>query len=251
MPKRLKLVLKTQISALLPLILKTAVFGLFFFLFNSEGGFFWTFVFLIVVFTLYFGGFFQWREFLFSFLIFVVYALNLSGFFSASIYLWLGTLSFSVLFGLLLGIKNLVFINRKRALNFFSGAMYFIAAISFFVSDKTSTGSFLFNYLLSFFAFYFIFKETFRFLKPEFSANKRNLISISMAFIAIEIMAVIIFLPLGFLNATALTILFVFILEDLIFYHIQGRLSRQIILKNTTILLIFTVIIFAISKWTP
>lgn len=236
---------------MLPLILKALAFGLSLFLFNYFGGFLGTVIFLAVSFGLYFKRFFQWRDFFFSFLFLVIYAFVLGNFLGEEIYLWVGILFFSALFGILLGIKNLVFINRKRALNLFSGAMYFIVALSFFIADKSSAVSFLFYTLLSLGAFYFIFKEAFKFLMPEFSSAKRNLVAISLGFIIIELMSIIMFLPLGFLNATALIILFIFVFEDLIMGHIQGRLTRQMILNNITALLIFTIIIFALSKWTP
>ena len=56
-------------------------------------------------------------------------------------------------------------------------------------------------------------------------------------------------LPIGFINSSALALLFALVLQDLAIYHFSGNLTRQVILRNITLVAILAVIIFASSNW--
>ena len=118
------------------------------------------------------------------------------------------------------------------------------------MADKSNALGFFLIFLGTFLAFKFLLQESLDFTAPEFPEKRKSLIEIGAAFLIMEIMSVIVMLPLGFLDSAALMILFIFILEDLIFHHTKGSLNRQIILNNIAILVIAIIFIFSTSRWT-
>lgn len=183
-----------------------------------------------------------------SFLIITFYSLAIMEYLSSgAATVWMAVL-FGVFFFLLLGIKEFVFVKKENAFNFLSGFLYFLISIVFFSVDKSTGFSFFFYFALTFFVYYKLFKELFDFSYPDFPKTKKTLIVAGSALIIMELASAISLLPLGFLNASALILLFIFILEDLIFYHIKGGLSRETILNNATILIVAAILIFATSK---
>lgn len=131
-----------------------------------------------------------------------------------------------------------------------SGALFFMISIAFFNADKNNGLKFLFYYLGAFLAFYLVMKESSDFLPVDFPEKKKSLLVWGTAFLIMEFAVMVSFLPIGFLNSSALIVLIAFILEDLIFYYIKGSLNRQVVLNNIAILVIALIFIFATSKWT-
>lgn len=168
--------------------------------------------------------------------------------FSGAAAVWAAVL-FGGFFFLLLGIKEFAFIKKENAFNFLSGFLYFLISIVFFSADKLIGFSFFFYFTLTFFVYYALFKELIDFSYPDFPKTKKALIVAGSALMIMELASAVSLLPLGFLNASALILLFIFILEDLILYHIKGGLSRETILNNVTILIVTAILIFATSKW--
>lgn len=133
--------------------------------------------------------------------------------------------------------------------NLLSGALFFMVAVAFFIADKSVGFNFLLYYIGAFLAFAFLFKEALDFLPDEFPKKKKSLFVWGTSFLIMEFAVMVSFLPIGFLNSSALIVLIAFILEDLIFYHIKGNLNRQVVLNNLTILIVALIFIFATSKW--
>lgn len=188
------------------------------------------------------------RNFLFSFLVLVFYPwaiIDFLGNFEATFAL---SVVSGVAFFFLLGVKDFVFIRREKIFNVLSGYFYFLSAAGFFIADKTGWGKLVF-YPLTFAVFWGLSEEFIKLSVPDLPKNKKNLIVAGLAFLIIELAAIVDLLPIGFLNASALILLFVFIMEDFLFYHLKGGLNRGIILNNITILIVAAIIIFATSKW--
>lgn len=238
-----------------PPALKALIFSFLFLEYSFQGGFFWTLVFIAAAAYLYFQPFFEAKKFVYSFGIIVFYSLVAGGFLSANSFgdlaVWAAAVVFGAAFFIILGVKNFSFLRRDIWLNVLTGFLYFLASAVFFIADKNSGYNFIFYFIVSFLAFFGILKEFVDFSYLEFPRSKKNLIVAGSAFLAIELATAAALLPIGFLNASALMLLFIFISEDFISHHLKGNLNRQMILNNVTILIVAMIFIFATSKWTP
>lgn len=115
----------------------------------------------------------------------------------------------------------------------------------FYASDKSQF--FIVKYLAAFFGIYFLFREALAFM--SLPVSRLNLLSFGLALSIFQFLWVISLLPIGFLNAGALTLVLILITKDMVFAHLSGNLNRTMILKNITLLIVFVLIIFAASKW--
>lgn len=232
-----------------PQALKSLVFALLLLWANADNGIFWPVVFTAVSAYFYFQPMFEWKKFFYIFLVIFFYSIGVIGYFSNSAALLGMALVFGAALFVLLGIKNFLFLERGSKLNILCSFLYFMIAAVFFVADKTSWPDFAFYFLISFAAFYSVFKEFIDFSYPDFPKTKKSLIIAGSAFLMMELVVAVSFLPIGFLNSSALILLFVFVLEEFIFYHLKGNLNRQAILNNVTILIVAIIFIFATSRW--
>ena len=231
---------------LLPLALKAALFSFLLFLANSH----WLFIllFILVVSYLYFRPSLNASQFLFCFLVLVgasLLAVNLLG-------NWLMAVSlfFGFLFFLLLGVKNLIFVNRQPLYYIFNSFLLLVIFIYFFWAENFRL--FFIRYLLLFFAVAFLFREFSTFFIPGLpNSPKKRLIIYGTAFLVLQLVWAITLLPLSFLNAASLALLIALILQDFISHHFSGTMSRKIVLRNATVFLILSLVIFGASKWTP
>ncbi len=233
-----------------PQVLKAVIFAALLLMANANGGFFWPFVFIAAAAYMYFQPLFEWKKFIYSFLILLFYSWGSISFFSNGLAATAAAIVFSLAFFVLLGVKNFSFLKRDNKLNVLCGFIYFLISAVFFAADKTGGFGFIFYFMISFAAFYGALKEFLDFFHPDFPKTRKSLIIAGSAFLIMELASAISFLPLGFLNASALVLLFVFILEDFISYHLKGTMNRQAILNNVTILIVAMIFIFAASKWT-
>lgn len=244
---------------LMPSIVKSALFATALAFAVLWGGFFWGAVFFGLALYWYFRSSFEWDTFFYSFLILTLYAYLGTSF----LYYATGTDSasgvapvalaaglFGVLFFLLLGIKEFLFLRRQAIFNFLSGALYFLVAGTFFVANKDFGGSFILYALLSSAACYLLMKESIEFFMEDAPKRKKDVLTIGSTLLVFEFLAIVGMLPIGFLNSAALIVLVVFVFEDLIYHHLKGDLDRQIVMNNVTILIVCLLFIFATSKLT-
>jgi len=250
---------RLRLPALMPSVGKALLFSTVLSIAIIEGGFFWGLVFFGVAFYWYFRSMFEWNTFLYSFFVLTLYAYLSTSFLdhatdlgglSGNTPVVIASLVFGVLFFLLLGIKEYVFLWRQAIFNFISGSLYFFISITFFIADKDSAWAFFSYFLLSFFALYLLIKESIDFFMEDAPKRKKELLIVGSTLLVIEFLSVVSILPIGFLNAAALIVLIVFILEDLVYHHLKGDLDRPIVLNNVTILVICLLFIFATSKLT-
>jgi len=221
---------------------------------------FWSFFFFIAIaFYFYFNPFFEAKRYFSSFLIFLIIALLAAGHLPITAGKWnffTATL-FGLFFFLFLGIKNLVFINRSLIYEFVNNFLFFSLFIIFFLFDKSNW--FFIKYSGAFLVIFLLFRN-FLFLRDfqrEIQAPvslilaKINLFSASLAVLISQFILIAAYLPIGFLNLAAISLVAVLALKDLTISHLYGHLNRSVILKNATMVLIFSVIIFIASKWQP
>jgi hypothetical protein len=147
-----------------------------------------------------------------------------------------------------LGIKNLIFVKRGPFYYLLNGLLLLAIFILFFFSAQPHL--FFVKYLLVFFAITFLFKEFLNFFILEsLNPQKRNLVVLGTAFLMLQLLWVIKLLPISFLNAASLALLIVLILQDFIGHHLSGTISRQLVLRNITVFLILSLVIFGASRW--
>ena len=238
------------------LVLKAAAYSVLLAL--STINWFWVFVFIAGAFYFYRRESLNAKYFAGSFLILVsVSLLALFNVFSQNSWLYVvSAIFFGILFFILLGVKNLIFVNRILPYYFLNSLLFGAVLILFFAGDKSSI--FAFKYLTAGAAFFFLFREfiIFHFETPHSVGQspvsaKKNLIALTLSFLILQFVWIAALLPIGFLNATSFMLLSVFILDDLLIHNSRGTLTRQIILRDTTFFLVITLIVFAFSKWTP
>jgi hypothetical protein len=143
---------------------------------------------------------------------------------------------FSLLFYLILGVKDLVFIKREewhRVLNL--GLIYPIFILFFFHNQDF----FVAKSLMVFLAAIFLLKDLL----------KNKLAHWLAAFLVLEAAWAISLLPIGYINSANLAALVYFILTDLILRHLAGTLTKRRILIDVSIFAILLVLILALSRW--
>ena len=221
---------------------------------------FWSFFFFIAVaLYFYFNPFFEAKKYFSSFLIFLVIALLTANYLPVIAGKWnfFTAVLFGLLFFLFLGIKNLVFINRSLIYEFVNNFLFFSLFIIFFLFNKSNW--FFIEYSAAFLAIFLLFRN-FLFLRDfqreiqapvSLISAKINLFSASLAVLTSQFILAAAYLPIGFLNLAAVSLVAVLALKDLTISHLYGNLNRPAILKNATMVLIFSVIIFIASKWQP
>lgn len=214
-----------SISGQIPwsLLLRAVAFGLGWLILP-----FW--VFLILALGLYFIPFFQvWK-------LFFPFALTLVLAYLVPVGLW-AALFLGALFFFILGVKDLVLIDRTAAFRFL---LYIFLFIAFFYSfsrfdSGITTASFFWFFLLSL-LFAFLLGNFFGY--SGLGAEKKRFRGVTLSLLALilfEISLVILFLPLSFFSATLLAFSAAVILFELASDYFSGRLNGLRILSYGTI----------------
>ncbi len=99
-----------------------------------------------------------------------------------------------------------------------------------------------------FFASFILVRGAFRSVSDRF-ARRERLVSSGGGLILAEMAAVLVFLPLGFLNAAAVLTLVFVILKDVVAGYFRGFLDTGRIFRDITVLTVFLVLIFAVVPW--
>lgn len=221
------------------------------------GNFWWSAVlFLAVSFYFYRRGGTSDISLLYSFAVFLAIILISRWLLAQNWFFGLSIILASLSFFLMLGFKNLLFLKRAFFYNILNNLLFLLAFLMFFF--LANQDFFWLRYLAVTAAGYFLFKEFFL-LYPMFlegraqimpvSSKKATLLSFSFAFLVSQFFWVNSLLPIGFLNSSAVLMVIVLIFKDLTSNYLNGLLDKRVVLKNITIFIIFTLIIFAASKW--
>lgn len=241
MPRKLKSALRNPV---LQLAFKAAVFAGLLYLAPSH----WLLliVFLSTASYFYFSLWQNSRRFLVSFLALLILSLTAFRYVDVSLYRYVVSGFFGILFFFLLGVKNLVFVRRQHIYSAVNNFLFLIVFLNFFFSQQL----FFLKYVLVFLALLLIFREFLIF--EDFSRGASGILfASSFAFLTIQFLWAASLLPLGFLNASALILAAVLVFKDLIISHLSGQLNRSAILKNLTVFIIFILIILGATVWSP
>jgi hypothetical protein len=150
---------------------------------------------------------------------------------------------YAVAFFVLLGIANFLFKNNQAVYNLFNtllmvGAFLVSFSIGFVWWRPILLGLFLFM----------LFREVLNFHGVAWR-RRSWVVCLTLAFLGLELGAVVSFLPLGPFNATAFLALFLFLVRDAALAFFQGRLALPVVFRQVTVFVILTIVIFAASTW--
>lgn len=154
---------------------------------------------------------------------------------------------FGILFYIILGIKQVVFISRVKLHHTLHLALLYCLSILFFAApsgDWFITRS-LFFALLS----YLLIREFFIIQGSERGAALK-LTAALLALLMVEALWVLSLLPFGFINAAGVMLVFVFALEELVLLAMRGALTRRAVALELMTFAALFVTILLFSNWT-
>lgn len=195
--------------------------------------------FLTIAIVLYSKPIFNTFYFWASFAILLILALNSPPSFFAAVF-------YAFLFYIILGLKNLVFINRVNWHQALHLSLFYVLFMFFWGLDGATP--FLLKLSGIFLTSLFLLREFFKVAAVDFS--KRSIAaSWVFALLVVEAVWAISWLPIGFLNSAALALLAIFVLINLILHYFKGTLNKKIVLSAITFFILFMLLIFITSKW--
>ncbi|MFA5098684.1 MAG: hypothetical protein WC461_00495 [Candidatus Paceibacterota bacterium] len=247
MLKKLKSAFWNLRGSILPLALKSVGLGILLFFALATGEWFYIAAFVLAGCYFYFFPGVNSRQFLASFLVILLFPAFLREFLDSGWFLAV-SLAYTAIFFVLLGLKNLIFINRRPIYHFLNGVLVLAIFSLFFWSDRSGILFFV-KYLAAFSAFLYLFKEFLDISNEIPGAQKNNLFAWSVSFLVFQIVWALSFLPINFLNAGALTLLIILIFQDFILGHINGSINRRLVLRNITVFIALALAIFGASSW--
>ena len=162
---------------------------------------------------------------------------------------FLAVIGFGALFFLVVGLVQFFFKDRMLVFGILETVLFLaIFAILFslteFVPLAYEVPWFFGTALLVF----LLFRESFLFTGIAVG-RRMNVLSLTAALLATELVWFLRFLPLGFLNNAAFLTLFLILLKDGIKAHTGGTLSHSFVFRSLVIFVFFSVIILAASRW--
>ncbi|MEK7463244.1 MAG: hypothetical protein AAB621_02695 [Patescibacteria group bacterium] len=243
----------------LRLILKSLIFaGLLLWVKTSQFGVLPVLIFVLTGFILYFRNHAQNNlENIYSFSALLLAAMFSIGLLSHAQFILPAIIFFSVLFYLILGIKEFSFIRRYEWNSVKNIFLIFSIFLVYFMSNKYTF--FYLKYLAVFVVIFLLVKEWLFWLdsrsaggfgeaRPSFP-KRYNFIAFVFSFLILQILWAVSILPLGFLNSASLMAVFVYIMFDSCADYFNGILTQKQIIKDLVILAASILIIFALTKF--
>lgn len=215
--------------------LKAALAGLTAYFFRSGTGILGFLIFFIVFWFFYFRPQFQSRQFLASALILFALPLFLPPVGDPTE--WLLVLIFAAALFLLLGVKNLVLLKREGSYEALHLLIVFSLSALYLLSSLP-----LLPLVVLFIALFFLFRE-FYFVRAPLFPQRLVLAAAALAFVATEIAWLLSFLSVGLLAGAAFLALTAYLFHDILLRHFEGKLSRQIVLRNITLFIILSLVL--------
>lgn len=206
---------------------------------------------MLVAFYLYLVPFFSIKRFALPFLAIIFFAaIEPKGVFFA--------LVFAATFYLILGIKDLIFVERKPAYEVLVLLLVFFSFINFFSNFGSWNG--LRPFLCVFIVGVFVFLLLAGFLNYGGKEDgllseerlRRGKISAAIAGLVVsQITIALLFLPLNYLYQSALAFLVALSVVELLSDYLAGGPTRRAVLINLSVFLAFAVIILGSANWAP
>lgn len=193
-------------------------------------------IFFIIFWIIYLRPSFNNRKFLASALSLSVLPILLPG--GEAALEWLLAVLWTFSLFLLLGVKNLILLRRHGSYETVHLLIIFGLGILYLLNFLP-----LVPQIIIFLVFFLLFREFYFVLAPPYP-QRLTLAAAALAFVLTEIAWILSFLPVNFLAGAAFLALTTFLFHDLILHHFQGALSRQIILRNTTLFIALSTVLF-------
>jgi len=143
---------------------------------------------------------------------------------------------FAMLFYLLLGVKDLVFLQRSTWYRVLNIGLVYSAFLLFFYHVQ---GSYVIRAVLIFVMFLLLLERF----------TKKRAIYWLLALIILEVVWAIGLLPIGFISAASLALAFYFFLTDLTSLYFEEKLTKRLILLDSTIFVALVLIVSGFAKW--
>ncbi|TSC89704.1 MAG: Uncharacterized protein G01um10143_194 [Parcubacteria group bacterium Gr01-1014_3] len=153
----------------------------------------------------------------------------------------------SVIFYLILGVKDLVLIRREAWSRFIALAL--VLAMAFLFFNSAAFSGLVLKTVVLFIGYCLVFHGVFSSEGGSASGGKNRTLTLSAALILLELSLVARLLPLTSLNAASLVLLGYFALTDLTDGYINKTLNRKMILTDLTIFIVLSLLIFASTEW--
>lgn len=208
---------------------------------------FW--IFLFVGLYLYLIPLFRTRELALPFLLVIFFALQ------EPVSFWFAPL-LAALFYLILGIKDLIFIDRKPVYEALVLLLLFLMFLRFFsrFDHWSNPAAFFYALAMSAVSLFlirgFLNYEASAGLADDSRIKKAAGVSAEIAALVIwQVSLVLLFLPLNFLYQSALLFLTATVLLECIFDYLNKNLTRQRILTSFSVFFVFLVIILGSVRW--
>jgi len=150
---------------------------------------------------------------------------------------------YAVAFFALIGIADFIFKNNLAVYNFLNTFLIAVTFLIFFSMEFVWWRPLF----LGFFLFMF-FKETLN-LYEVFWQKRSLIVCLVLTLVGLELAAIVSFLPLGPFNAAAFLTLFFLLVKEIILAFFKGQLNFNLLFRQITIFVIFTILVFAASQW--
>lgn len=154
--------------------------------------------------------------------------------------------SFLAVFFLVVGTGNFLFEDRKGIYGVLHTAVIFISALVFGGLALTTSW---FWYAPLFAASALLMGEFLRFAKVHFPRRTASF-SVVFGLFFVELFIVGSFLPIGVIHMAIFASLFALTLKNLVIMHILGISSKKMFLREISIFLLGTILVFSLSQWT-
>lgn len=203
--------------------------------------------FLVISLLLYLKPLFNTFKFFIPFLVLLILMISLSGFLIklSPLIIVLAAIFFSLLFYLILGLKNLAFVHRWQWYSLLNFLLFYILFLAFFLVEGKL---FIFSSLGVIVVSFLLLREYIKFGASNFS-KRRIIVSWALTLMVLEIVWAINLLPMGFLNSANLALLIVVVLSNLTINHFRGTLTKNVIMTNAISASLIALLIFITSKW--
>lgn len=235
--------ISARTSPTLKLASRGLIFGLAALLLISNPGNLWlALVFIAAALIMYFKPALRTTNFMASFIALLLVPFLLPPLPSVSP-LIIATLM-GICFAVLYGVKNLEVIGRKGWYTFLHFSL--LAAYgAIIIYNNFSLLSGLFGFLL----FIAIFHEFYNKMSP-LRGDRLLLTAGIMSLLSVELLGALTLLPIGFISGAAIFVLILYTLFNTYSNQLNGQFSRNLLLRNITLLTLSSLLVMTLSTWT-
>lgn len=153
---------------------------------------------------------------------------------------------FGILFFIILGIKQVVFVNRAKLHHVLHLALLYGMSILFFAAPS---GDWFILRSLAFAALSTLLIREFLLIRIGERGPAAKLVSALFSLLLVEALWVLSLLPLGFINAAGVLLVLIFTLEEVAILSLKGELTRKSLVLELATGIALIVAIFFFSNW--